>query len=85
MTATERFYAGSKDDILSMDDEEIYGDTFTKMTFKEAIEQNLLTDYKVVTIDVKESEVAEFIRDNDLVTLNSRWGKETEARSLALY
>ena len=83
MTATERFYAGSKDDILSMDDEEIYGDTFTKMTFKEAIEQNLLTDYKVVTIDVKESEVAEFIRDNDLVTLNSRWGKETEARSLA--
>lgn len=30
MTATERFYKGSKDDIISMDDETIYGDTFTK-------------------------------------------------------
>ncbi len=38
MTATERFYAGSKDDIISMDDEDVYGDTFALMSFKEAIE-----------------------------------------------
>ena len=38
MTATERFYAGSRDDIISMDDEDIYGETFTQMSFKEAIE-----------------------------------------------
>ena len=83
MTATERFYAGKKDDIISMDDESIYGDTFTKMSFKEAIETGLLTDYKVVTIDVKKSEIAEFIKDNNLVQLNDKWKKETEARSLA--
>jgi predicted helicase len=83
MTATERFYAGSKDDIISMDDEDIYGDTFAQMSFKEAIEMELLTDYKVITIDVKKSEIAEFIKDNNLVQLNDKWKKETEARSLA--
>jgi len=83
MTATERFYRGSKDDIISMDDFDIYGDTFTQMSFKEAIELGLLTDYKVITIDVKKSEIADFIKQNNLVQLNNKWKKETEARSLA--
>lgn len=83
MTATERFYAGSKDDIISMDDDEVYGETFVQMTFKEAIEQELLTDYKVITIEVQETEVADFIRQNNLIELNAKWGKEAEARSLA--
>ena len=83
MTATERFYAGSKDDIISMDDEEIYGDTFAQMSFKEAIELELLTDYKVITIEVTQSEIADFIKDNNLVQLNDKWKKETESRSLA--
>lgn len=54
-----------------------------KMSFKEAIDLGLLTDYKVVTIDVQKSEIAEFIKENNLVQLNEKWGKETEARSLA--
>jgi superfamily II DNA or RNA helicase len=83
MTATERFYAGSKDDIISMDNEDIYGETFTQMSFKEAIDTGLLTDYKVITIDVKRSEIASFIQENKLVELNGKWTKETEARSLA--
>ncbi|MEY2793420.1 MAG: hypothetical protein RJA76_1412, partial [Bacteroidota bacterium] len=66
-----------------MDDEEIYGDTFTHMSFKEAIETGLLTDYKVVTIDIQKSEIASFIQENNLVQLNDKWKKETEARSLA--
>lgn len=83
MTATERFYAGSKDDIISMDDDDIYGDTFAHMSFKEAINESLLTDYKIITIDIKKSEIAEFIKDNNLVQLSSKWKRETEARSLA--
>jgi superfamily II DNA or RNA helicase len=83
MTATERFYRGSKDDIISMDDFDIYGDTFTQMSFKEAIELGLLTDYKVITIEVKKSEIAEFIKNNKDIQLNDKWKKETEARSLA--
>jgi superfamily II DNA or RNA helicase len=82
MTATERFYSGSKEDIISMDDYEIYGDTFSQMSFKEAIEKELLTDYKIITIDVKKSEIAEFIKSNNLVQLNNKWKNETEARSL---
>ena len=36
------------------------------MTFKEAIEAQpaLLTDYKVITIDIKQSEISEFIKEN---------------------
>jgi superfamily II DNA or RNA helicase len=83
MTATERFYKGSKDDIISMDDQDIYGDTFAQMSFKEAIETGLLTDYKVITIEIQKSEIAEFIRENNLVQLNDKWKKETEARSMA--
>jgi superfamily II DNA or RNA helicase len=83
MTATERFYSGTKDDIVSMDDPDVYGEVFTQMTFKEAIEQQLLTDYKVITIDVAKKEIADFIRENKLIELDSKWGKETEARSLA--
>lgn len=83
MTATERFYQGSKDDIVSMDDIDVYGEIFTHMSFKDAIEQNLLTDYKVITIDVSKAEIASFIRDNKLVELSKEYGKEAEARSLA--
>jgi superfamily II DNA or RNA helicase len=83
MTATERFYSGTKEDIISMDDYEIYGDTFSQMSFKEAIEKELLTDYKIITIDVKKSEIAEFIKSNNLVQLSNKWKNETEARSLA--
>ena len=83
MTATERFYKGSKEEIVSMDDGDVYGETFVQMTFKEAIDLDLLTDYKVITIEVQESEVADFIRDNNLIELNAKWGTEAEARSMA--
>ena len=83
MTATERFYSGSKEDIISMDDEDVYGDIFAQMSFKEAIDLDLLTDYKIITIDIKKSEIADFIRQNDKVQLNDKWKKVTESRSLA--
>ena len=70
MTATERFYRGVHDDVLTMDDPDDYGDTFCHMSFKEAIDQDLLTDYKIITIEVKKEEVATFIKDNNLVKSN---------------
>ena len=66
-----------------MDDEDIYGETFSMMTFKEAINADLLTDYKVITIDVKKKEISDFIRENKLVELNGNWAKESESRALA--
>jgi len=50
MTATERFYRGVRDDVLTMDDPDDYGDVFCHMSFKEAIEEDILTDYKIITI-----------------------------------
>jgi predicted helicase len=38
MTATERRYRGKGDKILSMDDPEVYGETFHLLTFKKAME-----------------------------------------------
>lgn len=83
MTATERFYSGSKNDIVSMDDPDVYGEVFCKMTFKDAIEKNLLSDYKIITFKISNKEVSDFIKENGLVKLNSRWDSEPDARSLA--
>lgn len=52
MTATERLYSealkSSTDRVVvSMDDEEIYGKRFHLLSFKEAVENKLLTDFKV--------------------------------------
>ena len=66
-----------------MDDDDIYGDTFAHMSFKEAINESLLTDYKIITIDIKKSEIAEFIKDNNLDSAKQQMEKRTEARSLA--
>src|SRR5262249_50577778 len=47
MTATERVHLGKRDDILSMDDsEKDYGARFFQLSFKEAINQRIISDYK---------------------------------------
>jgi predicted helicase len=83
MTATERFYSGNFDEILTMDDPSDYGEVFSQMSFKEAIEQDILTDYKLITIKVDDKELSDFILDNNLVKITNKWGKVSEARSLA--
>ena len=84
MTATERRYAGSSDNILSMDDTEVYGETFTQMPFKEAINEGILSDYKIITLFISDKEVKEIIEKNAFVKPQGKeWDKETEARTLA--
>lgn len=66
MTATPRIYtdasrtkAGDANAVLaSMDDPEIYGPEFHRLGFGEAVERNLLTDYKVLVLAVDEESVA---------------------------
>jgi superfamily II DNA or RNA helicase len=85
MTATERRYKGSSDQILSMDNPKIYGDTFELMTFKEAIElkKPILTDYKVITVCIDDSEYQEYIENNTYVKpKKGKWNKEMEMKSL---
>ena len=84
MTATERRYAGSSDTILSMDDVNVYGETFSQMSFKQAIEIGILSDYKIVTLFISNTEVQNLIEQNAFVKpMGKDWDKETEARTLA--
>ena len=66
MTATPRIYtdasrtkAGEANAVVaSMDDAETYGPEFHRLGFGEAVERNLLTDYKVLVLAVEEESVA---------------------------
>lgn len=65
MTATPRLYkesikmkAKENDDILcSMDDENIYGKEFYRLSFNKAVQSGLLTDYKVLVLTVNERDL----------------------------
>ena len=82
MTATERIVKGEDDDILSMDDDKVYGNVFYKLSFKKAIEEGIITDYKIVTVLVNDTEVQDLIKKNKYVTDQSKKVDETEAQML---
>jgi superfamily II DNA or RNA helicase len=86
MTATERRYIGSGESILSMHDPEVYGETFDLLSFKEALECEppILSDYKIVTIEVGEEELKRELAKNILVKPDKgRWVEAQEIRTLA--
>jgi predicted helicase len=51
MTATERIIRGNNDEVSSMDDPQIYGDLFYRLSFKDAIHADppIISDYKILT------------------------------------
>src|SRR5262249_9064954 len=59
MTATERVYRGDRDDVLSMDRETDYGVRFFQLSFKEAIKQRIISDYKILTMTVSDRHIRE--------------------------
>jgi predicted helicase len=83
MTATPRLFddntkstAKQNDAVLcSMDDERLYGPEFHRLGFGKAVEQGLLTDYKVLILSVDEQYVATSLQaqladDNNELTLD---------------
>lgn len=84
MTATERFYRGSSQEIISMDDPDLYGDTFELLTFKQAIEtDNIICDYRFVTIGIAQSEITALWENNDYLRVEGTELNEDTTRSLA--
>jgi superfamily II DNA or RNA helicase len=79
MTATERVLRGEHDDVLSMDDPEMYGEVAFSYTFKEAIADGVICDYKVVTLAVSESRIRELIKNNANLLLKGK-GHQDRAR-----
>ncbi len=65
MTATPRLYTASAKskaavhdvEVFSMDDPETYGPEFYRLPFSKAVEQDLLSDYKVVVLALSEQQV----------------------------
>ncbi len=72
MTATPKMYsettkkiASAKDlTIWSMDDTEIFGDEFHRLSFKDAIELGVLSDYQLLAFCVAEGEAQQLMRDD---------------------
>jgi superfamily II DNA or RNA helicase len=85
MTATERRFAGASDDIVSMDDLALYGETFSHLTFKAAIaaEPAILCDYRILTIGVRQSDVAALVAANRWLDLGPDGPDEVTALALA--
>src|SRR5262249_36737532 len=59
MTATERVPRDDRNDVPSMDNEKDYGKRFFHLSFKEAIKQRIIADYKVLTMTVSDRRIRE--------------------------
>jgi len=88
-TATPRYFGKAiKDEakardlaVVGMDNEAVFGPVIHKLTFGQAIEQELLTDYQVVIVGVDEPMVREWIENYEIVSTDP--DNETDARTLA--
>ncbi len=70
-------------EVYSMDDEALFGKVFHKLSFGEAIEQKLLTDYQVSIVGIDEPILAEMISKRELVKTDT--GIETDAQTIAAH
>jgi superfamily II DNA or RNA helicase len=94
MTATPRVIApqyrkNREEDaapIVSMDEPDVFGPVFYRMSFAEAIQQNIISDYRVVVIGVSEKEVAELARTGRIIETEDqeRWEAQGLAQRIAL-
>ena len=86
MTATERRYAGQSENIVSMENPKLFGETIELLSFSKALDHKpkILSDYKIITIMVTQTEIAKLIEDNIFVRPDKgRWNEEVEAEMLA--
>ena len=83
MTATERVFRGGNDEVLSMDSEKDYGARFHQLSFKEAIKQRIVSDYKILTMTVSDGRIRELVDKNLILNLDPRDLDEAEAQSIA--
>ena len=89
MTATPRYFTGrvkreAKEadwEVASMDDEERFGKVLHQLTFGQAIERDLLSDYQVVVVGVSDKEAHDLAERGAFVTRDGE--TVTDARTLA--
>jgi predicted helicase len=89
MTATPRYFTGrvkkeAKEadwEVASMDDEERFGTVLHRLTFAQAIDQNLLSDYQIVVVGASDREAHDLAERGAFVVRDGK--KVTDARTLA--
>jgi superfamily II DNA or RNA helicase len=71
---------------VSMDEPDVFGPVFYRMSFAEAIQQNIISDYRVVVIGVSEKEVAELARTGRTIETEDqeKWEAQGLAQCIAL-
>jgi predicted helicase len=93
MTATPRFVsrqvrAAARDrdlEVTSMDDQAVFGPVLHRLSFRDAIERGLLTDYRVVVIGVDDPGVGRAVARRELLTVGDRvLDAETLAKQVGL-
>ena len=85
MTATPKIYNGSLDDdeIVSMDNVQLYGELIDSYNMYQAITEKRLCDYQILTIHTTNEYINEIITDNKLVDIKNNHNFE-ELQSLYL-
>ena len=68
-------------DMADMSDETSFGKVFHNLTFGQAIDDELLTDYRVVIIGVDKPMISSWIENRELVRVDD--GETTDAKTLA--
>ena len=89
MTATPRYFTGrlvaeareSDFEVASMDDVSLFGPVVHRLSFAQAISQDLLTDYQVVVVGVGDETYLDWARRGRFVTIDGL--QTTDARTLA--
>ena len=90
MTATPRYFTGRvvraarEDDleVASMDDETIFGPVLHRLRFAQAIDEDLLSDYRVLVVGIDDARYRRYAERGRLVALD-KGTRTTDARSLA--
>ena len=84
MTATERTFRQGTENIVTMNDTNIYGKTFYEMSFKQAIDDDIICDYKILTMVVSAKEVSNLISQNEEINAQLHHTEiETDSHTLA--
>lgn len=69
MTATPKIYIGQNEEAFSMDDEKIYGKKIYKYNMYDAIKDDKLCDYQIVSYHTTNNYIKKMINDNNLLNL----------------
>lgn len=62
--------------VFSMDDPKLYGPVFDRFNFGEAIENQIISDYRIVVAGVREKDIYDWIKENKLLVQVDKKSKE---------